>query len=308
MESKVISIYDYHNLDLSPFAIKFNLDEDAITREIESAKNRESKWEAGSSVYNGDIAVCSLSSKLPLFNKEKVRIVIGSNLLNKDLEQAIVGMKKGECKVVALDENNVLVNVLDIMHRIVPDFDDELAKKQGIEGVESVLDFREYLINQQKNKAISDVEYTAVKFTHDEVINKSDIVVKKKDLKTFVDMELSKYRVLSSLEGLELEKMDEKDFQGKIPVKSYHELLSNVQINNLDTIAEYLIGKVYAERKGYCPDKKEYEKFIKEYVDYWHGTEEEARKITTYDYFVLTRYTNFFYNEIHDYVKENIIK
>lgn len=308
MESKVISIYDYHNVDLSPFAIKFNIDKDSITREIENAKNRESKWEAGSRVYNGDIAVCSLSSKLPLFNKKKVRIVIGSNLLNVDLEQAIAGMKKGESKVVALDGNNVLVNVLDIMHRIVPAFDDKLAKKQGIEGVESVSDFREYLINQQKSKAIDNAEYTAIIHVNDEVINKSDIVMKKKDWEKFVDMNIGKIRALSSLEGLELEKMDEKDFRGKIPVKSYYELLANVQMSSLDTIAEYLIGKVYAERKGYCPDKKEYEKFIKEYAEYWHNTEEEARKITNYDYFVITRYTNLFYNEIRDYVRENIIK
>lgn len=308
MESRIISLYDYNNIDLSPYVKKFIVNERAIQDEISNIQNKGSKWESGVKVCKSDIVVCSLKSENPKFNKEKIKIVVGSGMFDSELENKLVGMVKGENKSIKINDELVYVEINDITHRVVAPFDDEVVASLGIEGVRTTTDFRNHLINQQKTEYIKEIEYPAIQFAVSEVLTKSDVVVKKQEWKAAIEMELSKYKALSSLEGLVLEEMKDKDFDGKIPVKSYHELIAMVQLNNWDTVSEYLIGKVYAERKGYCPNEEDYEKYIKEYMEFWGGTEEEARKITTYDYFVFTSYTGCFYNEIREYVEKNILK
>jgi FKBP-type peptidyl-prolyl cis-trans isomerase (trigger factor) len=308
MESKVISIYDYHNIDLSPYAKEFVVNERAIQDEISNIQNKGSKWEAGSTVCKSDIVVCSLKSENPKFNKEKIKIVAGSGMFNSELENKLVGIAKGENKSITINDEPVCVEINDIMHRVVAPFDDETAASLGIEGVKTTADFHDHLSNQQKKEFIEKIEYPAIQFAVNEMLTKSDVVVKKQEWKAAIDMELSKYKALCSLEGLVLEEMKDKDFDGKIPVKSYYELMAMVQLNNWDTVSEYLIGKAYAERKGYCPNEEDYEKYIKEYMEFWHNTDEEARKITTYEHFIFFSYTGCFYNEISEYVKKNILK
>lgn len=274
MESKIISLYDYNSIDLSPYVKKFTIDEDAIQTEITNIQNKYSKWEYGNTVCKSDIVICSLDSDEPRFNKKNIKIVVGSGMFNRELEEKIIGMAKGEKNAITISGEEVYVDILEVMHRVVPPFNDETIKKLGIDGVKSIGEFRDYLINKQKEELIKEIEYPAIQFAINEILTKSDIVVKKSDWKAAVEMELSKIRALASLEGLVLEEMKDKDFDGKIPVKSYYELVALLQDNNWDSVAEYLIGRFYAEKKGYCPNEKDYEKYIKEYMEFWGNTEE----------------------------------
>lgn len=308
MESKIISVYDYHNIDLSEYQKQFIPDEAAVQKEISSLQNKYCRWEEGEEICKGDIVSCRLQSELPRFQKENAQIAVGSGLLNRELEDSLVGKRKGEPVCVRAEGADVTVSVEEIRHRIVSDLTDSQIKDLGIDGVQNLEGFKTYLARQQREKFLDEIEYPAIQYVTSEVLRESDVVVKKKDWQQAVQMELEKYRVLAGMEGLKLETMTEAEFEGKIPVRSYHELLAMVQEQNWDTVAECLIGKTYADRKGYQPDQEGYQKFIREYMEFWHNTEEEAKRITSYDYYVFQEYTGCFYKELRSYVRQHILR
>lgn len=311
MESRVIKLYDYHQLDLSAYKQRFLVDEQMIQKEWKNLQNKHSEWEEGNAACNGDIVICNLSSERAKFQRRKIKLVVGSGMFHKELEQELVGMRKGQEKTAILkledDRTEVEIQVLDIWHRKVPEVTDALAKESGIEGVHTVEAFRDYYVGRQKKEFLEKMEYPALDYAVHAVFDGSDILIKKRDWEEAVLMELEKYRELSRRDGLTLEEMTEQDFDGKIPVKSYDQLLCMVQDQNWESLMAYAVGKEYAKERGGEPTPEEYEKEMAEYASFWRCTVGEAKKITGYPYFSFTWYINLFYRVLTDYVEEQIL-
>ena len=311
MESRVIKLYDFRQLDLSAYQQKFCADEQMIQREWKNLQNKHSEWEQGNVIRDGDIAVCNLRSGRAKFQKEGLKLVAGSGMFHKGLEQELIGMEIGQEKTVELMLEDAVaeveIQILDVRRRKVPDVTDALAEESGIEGVHTVDAFRQYYINQQKEKFLEEIKYPALHYAVQTIFDKSDILIKKQDWENAVSMELEKYRELCRQEGLTLEEMTEKDFEGKIPVKSYDQLLCMVQDHNWESMMGYAVGKEYAKGEAYAPTPEEYEREMEDYASFWRCSVEEAKKINAYPYFEFTQYINRFYQALTDYVEKQIL-
>lgn len=308
MESRIIKLYDYHDLDLSQFKTVFHPDEDRIQKEMKKKQVAKSVWEKGEEVHDGDMVVCELKSENPKFNRSSIQIAVGSNLFHKELEQKLVGAKKGAALEYVVDGAEVEVQIREVTNRVVPELNDALIQQLEIENVTTVEEYRTYLTEQQKRELLDKIVYPAIQFAIKEVIGKSDLLIKKQDWEDAIRMEMEKYRVLSEMDGFKLEEMTEKEFVGRIPVKSYYELLSLVQSNNWETVAEALIGQEFAKEEGYEPSNEEYEKSVREYSEFWHTSHEDARRIICYEYYVFSSYASLFYNRIRKFVEGYILE
>ncbi len=311
MESRIISVYDYNKVNLAAFQQPFHVDKEKIDREILHLQNRYTKWVTGDVVGEGDMALCSLKSDYQRFQKPKVKVLVGSGLLDRKLEQSLVGIKNGEPNTVTLQHNSqevkVEVTVLEVTNKLIEPLKDDMTQELGIPGVETIQQYREYLTQQQKKAFIEEIEYPAIQFVRKEVMKQSQMVLKQEDWEQVVRMEEGRIRVLASKEGLKLETMTAKDFEGKIPVASYHELLVSLQQCAWESLSEHLLGIYYAKEEGYQPDQKAYDTYLKEYMQFWHETREMSEKINPYEYYIFQEYKNYFFGKVRDYVHANIL-
>lgn len=308
MESRVIAMYDYHKVDLSEFFIHFTIDEEKIADEMNRLVNREATWEDGTVVSAGDIAEVSLNSKVKRYNKPKLKIAVECNLFDPELEAALCGMHKGETKEITTAKGSVQVTVNRIMNKRVPQLTDEVIAKFGPEGISSQAQFREFLIEQQKSEAMKKVYYSAEQKILKEVHDNSDYLIKHEDWTHAVTIQMNRYAALAESEGMELRKMTAKEFEGRIPVASYDQLVSLAQESAWRYMEEYLAGSYYAREDGIDISDEAYETYVKEYAEFWKVDDATARKVNTYEEFVINRNKGCFYNRIRNYIANEIIK
>ena len=193
--------------------------------------------------------VCRLASDCPRFQREKVRFVAGSGIFHKELEDMSIGMEAGETRETVLPEGKVSLTLTGVMNRVVPEPGDEMVEKLGLDGVHTVAEYRAYLLEQQKAAAFQEDSYDALNHLMREVISGSEFVLDREDWAEAINRELDRCRTLCHQEGMVLEKMTPEQFQGRIPVKSYHELVAMLQYEGWDKLCRYLLGCRYAYKR-----------------------------------------------------------
>lgn len=308
MKSRVVKVYEYTDVDISKFQVTFKVNQDKINQEISRVKNHYAIWKQGTKVSKQDMVLCALQSDIQKFNRKKVKMIVGSHLFDAKLEDALIGMNVGEEKKIMVSEQEVAIRVLQVTNKICPELDDSMVQKLNLDGVNTVKDYREYLINQQRQEFIQDKKYNVIQYVRNKVLKQSDFILKREDWQWAVNMELQKCSVLAQKDGLQLETMTEKEFEGKIPVKSYYELVALLQSKYWENLCEYLLGIYYMQMDGRQVDESQYEECIKEYSKTWHETEENAKKIISLEYYLFKEYENYFYNKLDRYVAENLLK
>lgn len=111
MRSRVIEMYDWTQMDLSEFAAHFAPDEKKITEECNRLANRRASWKDGIQISAGDMATISMESKEKRYQRSSMTLAVGSNMFDKELEQALIGMEVGETKQVQLNKASVTIPV-----------------------------------------------------------------------------------------------------------------------------------------------------------------------------------------------------
>ncbi len=303
MKSRVLQIKDYREVDVKSLLKPFVPDDAALEAELRRLTNPYIRWEAGTAVSPGDQAVCRLVSDCPRFQKEKVRFVAGSGMFHKELENLSMGMTVGGTREIVLPEGRVSLTLTGVMNRVAPEPGDEMVEKLGLDGVHTVAAYRAYLLEQQKAAAFQEDSYDALNHLMREVIGGSEFVLDREDWAETINRELDRCRALCRQEGMVLEEMTPEQFNGRIPVKSYHELVAMLQYDGWDKLCRYLLGCRYAENDGFRAGEAEYGEFIADYVRSWHVSEENAREANPYDSFLFNEYAGHAYTVLKEYIR-----
>ena len=135
MRSRVLRVKDYRAIDISHLIAPIQVDEEQIQREIQRLTNTYVRWQDGDKVAAGDMAVCDLRSQIARFDRENVKFVAGSGMLNKELEQSVLGMRTGETRGVALPDGTVDMTLVSVMNRICPEPSNEMVEALGLDGI-----------------------------------------------------------------------------------------------------------------------------------------------------------------------------
>ena len=304
MKSRVLRAKDYREVDVKPLLKPFVPDGAALEAELRRLTNPYIRWEDGTTVSPGDQVVCRLASDCPRFQKEKVRFVAGSGMFHRDLEDMSIGMEAGETRETVLPEGKVSLTLTGVMNRVVPEPGDEMVEKLGLDGVHTVAAYRAYLLEQQKAAAFLEDSRDALNHLMREVISGSEFVLYREDWAEAINRELDRCRTLCRQEGMVLEEMTPEQFQGRIPVKSYHELVAMLQYDGWDNLCRYLLGRRYAETDSFHSGEAEYEAFIADYAKTWRVSEESAREANPFENFIFNEYTGHAYTVLKNYIRE----
>lgn len=308
MNSRIDTLYDYHDVDIRSYRITFTPDQQKIEAELKRLVNKYIQWVDGETVGNGDIVICSLTSDNAKYCKDNLKLCIGAGLFDKALEAEIAGMRKGETKESVINGTSVTIKVSCVTNKIVPEPTDKMVQDLQMEGIGTVEDYKAHLLHLQKEEAVDNASYPAVEYVLQQVEEKSDFIIKRKDLERVAEIELKRCSALASQDGLKLTEMTENDFKGRIPVKSYQELLLLVRDNAWKRLIQYLIGQYYALKDGFAVTQEQYEKDIEEYAAYWHVTRNMALESNAFDNYEISQYVIHFCDKVRAYVKEILMK
>ncbi len=306
MKSYVLTVKDPMSIDMSPYKKPFILNQAELDYEYARITNPYIRWEKGTAVSSGDMVVCQLVSDCPRFNLEKVKFVAGSGMFNKKLEVSAVGMTLGETRKVTLPEGSVTMSLTGVMNRIVPAASDDMVERLGLEGIHTLADYRQYLVRQQREQALEENIYENLDRVTEEIISGSAFVLYQEDWQRVVDMRLERTRALTKREGMILEEMTPEQFAGRIPVKSYAELVALEQQGAWRSLCLHLLGRWLAQEDDFDPDEEAYTQYVLECMKSWNTSEDETKQIETFEAFMFFSYTNHAVERLTEIMKHQL--
>ena len=308
MRSYVLHAMDPHAVDLSAWIEPVVIDVDELETELRRVTLPYVRWEQVSELRNGDMALCRMESAISRFQKDRVKLMIGSGMFRPEIEQASVGMKPGDSKSVSLAEGEVRLTLLEASRKITPELTDGMISALGIDGVSSVESYRCWLRNKKRRQAALERCGDALDALIQKLIEGSEFVLWQEDWQTVVDFRINRSRVLFRQEGKEIETLKPEDFEGRIPVKSYHELVAMEQQDAWRTLCVHLLGRYYAEQDGFAPTGESYEAEIRSYCRTWRSSDEAAREVTPREAFDFFEYNYHAIELLQELVVDQILK
>ncbi len=306
MRSYALEVKDPMSIDLLSDVKPIEIDRKELERELEQLTRPYIRWEKGTTVSKGDVAVCRLVSDCPRFNREKVKFAAGSGLFSKELETLAIGMSVGETRETVLTEGPVALTLLEATNKIVPAPSDDMVEGLGLDGVCTLTDFKEYLFRQQWEKALGKRVDEAARDAIDEVVNRSAFVLYQEDWQYVVNLKLEQTRRLCRWEGLTLEEMTPEQFNGRIPVKSYQEFVALEQRQAWQSLCLHLLGRWFSQRDGFSVNEEAYAQHIRRSMEDLKAGEDEAKNIETAEAFAFNAYVFHAIDRIVEAVRQRL--
>ena len=308
MRSYVLSMKDPKQVDLSASLVAVPIDAEKVEAELRRIALPYVRWEPAAEAAAGDLAICRMHSELPRFERPKLKLMLGSGMFRREIEEAAVGMKPGGEKTVTLPEGAVQLTLMEVSRQTIPEPDDEMVRALRLESVASVEDYREHLREKLRLDAAKELSREPLEQLICAVLDGSEFVLYPEDWRRIVNQRLDRSRVLFRQEGIDMERATPEDFVGRIPVKSYHELVAMEQDDAWRTLCLCLLGMHWAEGDGFRPTEAEYEEELRSYRKTWRATEEEAVAVTPWESFVVGAYIRHAVDLLEQVVLEQLLK
>lgn len=155
MRTKLIHLADMDTImgaaELSCVPTEKSVNE-AVKTELTRGRVFYVSCDNGEPVGRGDRVTLRVSSSLPKFNREEVKLSVGSGLYHSDLEEKLTGMKVGGSGEITIKGEPVAFTVLRSERRQCPELTDEMARSQGIEGVETLAQYEAYMMDKAREQ------------------------------------------------------------------------------------------------------------------------------------------------------------
>ncbi len=188
-----------------------------------------SSVEPGEAAKEGDTLTLAVSSPLPKFNKERVKVTIGRGLYDKDLEAALVGLKQGEHCRVFIKETPVSAEILEIRRKTEPTPTDEMVKALAVKDfkgnpIETVEAYENFVMEERTSEAVSEVSYYMM-----EAIIKDYPVehYEESDIARLGQLEQEFYeKIFLEQKGVDLSALSEEQFREELGVANMDEFLN----------------------------------------------------------------------------------
>lgn len=225
MKSSVIRLADFKSY-LRNFKIDFMLDEEKFNEELKTILVKNKKSEYVESIERGDIVTVNLKSDNVKFNKDNLKIVVGSYFFSKELEDKLIGLNLNDNIVMIVDGCNIEVKITTITRNILPTLTDELIKKENIPGIETIDNYKKMYYENAKEKYLDDEVINLSIKIFDELVKNSVFAISDEDVQQMLDEMLGWYRKTAENEGTTLEKMTSEEFRKISNYSSLEELIN----------------------------------------------------------------------------------
>lgn len=152
MKSKLIHVTNYTSLLTQPLQEEIPISDLSgdVETELKNLCFQSKRMQEADTVSDGDAVTLTLVSDCKKFNRSGLQLCVGSSFFSKELEQALIGKPVGESFSAEAEGAAVQVTVTQCLHTVIPDLSDALILEQNIPGVESVAQYRTYILEKYK--------------------------------------------------------------------------------------------------------------------------------------------------------------
>lgn len=316
LKTKAIKVFDYKHLDLSKFIPEFTPDEKALKKDMDRMLKAYGKKIEGEAVEPDDMIVLTCESDTPKFNKKGVTLIVGKGFFSKELEEKLIGVKKGERFSLEADGAHISGTVDKITRTIVPELTDESIKSLGIEGAGSVKELKALCVDKQIAKLLDDIEeadmasaYLWQKLSEESVFELDEEELKRADEQAAIkekEMEENKIVFETEEERLAFEKEYEEEYGEPYSELDFGEFTKNMYRMELKLGA---MGYEEAVENGTVLTYEDYEKHINSLKEYFPDLSmDEMKEKFTVESFAKERYNDIICNELDEYVHSEFKK
>lgn len=295
LKSKVLSMFDYQNVDLEAKMPSFQPNYDQLDRDIERIRRAHGIIEEKEIIEKGDMVVLSCQSSLEKFNKNHISIYVGKNLFSQELENKLIGKNKGEIKL-EIDSISVDVIIHKIQHTTLLKLCDETVKSWNIKDILSVDDLKRYCMNKQID-AFRDEDEDAdilISSLFSQIMEQSQFDLDEDELE-LVQRNTEK-RIKELKKGNKSLNEDNQQFD-------FDQFISKMMISNLKGAA---IGCQLCEKENQLLTIDDYMSEINKRIGYLHISIEEAMKDYTQVDFMIDRYSEYYFFVVDKYVGDRM--
>lgn len=128
----------------------------AVDKELLFMRVNGAKYVSGEIISESDIiALKVFASCDERYNKDNVEIAVGMNLYNKDIEDALIGMRINESKTISIDGLDITFNVLSIKKKVYSEITLEKVKAED-PSITSVDEYKDKIYQKICDKLIRD--------------------------------------------------------------------------------------------------------------------------------------------------------
>jgi FKBP-type peptidyl-prolyl cis-trans isomerase (trigger factor) len=223
MKSKVVKLADYQT-ELKNFKIDFKLDEAILDEALKSVVIKNKQLVSVNKIEKGDIVTVNLKSEAKKFNKNNVKIIVGSNYFSKDFEAQLIGLTLAEEKIVEADGFAIDTRIVEINRISLPELNDELIKNENIDGIKTVADYKKLIYETNKEKYIQDEVAKLSMNILQKLSEESKFDIDDEDVLYMCNNALDFYRKVSKEQGLVFEEMTREQLMAGLAAESIEEV------------------------------------------------------------------------------------
>lgn len=301
-KSEARKITDFRTIDSFIFLDQIVEIKNEIIQSLSMVTNKYSDYKkVDDFVKKGDLVTLDLKSTSDKYNKKFLPVVVGAGLFDKEFEEELVNKVLNEINLITLNGVNIETSITQIERKVVPKLTDELVKNEGIDGVLTVEDYREYLFNTIVDDKTSKITNDIIK----KVIERSEFKIVEDDINRLFEGDLSKMRFLAKEEGMVLEEMTEGEIGQRIGAPSlekFEEIYKNDRYPYL--IKHALLGLSIAAEGNETFNEKTYEEELQLSEDYRNYSLNDAKQISPYFNYLVNRYSSYAFVRIKNFLKE----
>lgn len=309
IKTQVVTLADYRDIDLRPYAAPFSMEEEELQKELMKYCIRYGTMEKAETVAEGDIVSLRLQGSSPRFMKEAVQVRVGKGLLNRELEQKLLGLPLGQTADLSVDGEAVQVTVLEIRRRIPAPLEDAAVASWGLEGIADVEALRRHIVNSARNQYAEDMGESLALFLSDEVCRLSTFILDEEELeiarKEGHDMALDMLRS----GGIDPDTATDEEIQNVTGGRTREEHFAFVEGISMDGVKSTAVGALLMEQEHVpMPTEEAYEEAVTLCAEGMGLSMEEARKVVTLPRFYRQQAGNYFFEKLIAYCKQYLTK
>lgn len=301
-KSKVISLFDFKDIDLSQIIPKFEINSQQLKHDIMRLRKKNAVMTDGDCVFENDFVIISCQSENKRFNKSSITVKVGKGLFSKELEKCVIGMKIGETKTVNIKGDNVTVCVEKISRQVIPELTDEAVKSWGIDGVSGAEALKAYFINQQRNAYIADTaEGMAGEIQR--IANEKSVF--ELDEEEIAQVKSDGYALLSEMfknSGIDIDNSSDEEVKEQTGM-TLSEHTAYISAVFVDSFKSSLVACELIKQSSTVFTDEDYKKALKEQAEFNGATESEAEESFTFDIFIKQRISDWYFETVEEHIK-----
>lgn len=192
MKSTVKKLYDHQQSTIPQELLVWRISDDEMKQHLDVLSHNHAFEADVDIVQVGDSVACKVESECPHWNRPVMLFYPGRELLAPELENACVGAGIGESRVINMEGQPVKLTVTRIVRRSNMPVGDELARAEGIEGVETLRDYCDWYRQTNEPTRKLHASYRVASFLLDEIAKKSDLFIDQEEKNAWINDRVDK--------------------------------------------------------------------------------------------------------------------